>query len=520
VTSRWARIVVFLALATSAFTQSPFTFQYFYDDLGQLTKVVDSTGVVIEYVYDPVGNIMQINRSTLSSPGALTVFSFTPQQAGPLTTVTIQGQGFSSTASANTVLFNGVAAIVLSATATRLIVVVPQGATTGAISVTVAGTTVSSSSSFAVVPTPVITSIAPKGAAANTTLSITITGINLTGATFAFAPVLIPPTIAIGTASINQAGTSATLSLTVSAKAFGKFALIATNTQGSSTAFVTPGNSFSVVGASAASMDSDGDGLSDLQEIMIGTDPFNPDTDGDGFSDGVEVATGSDPLDPLCTPLNCRLSGEVESIVVSTINTALPMSEFFEADSVSFSALNTALSSMQFFEADSVAFSAINIALPAMQFFEAESVLFSVQNTAPSGIQQPQKSTGKLPTTTTSGSVGSLMNPLDSDGDGLSDDEERLLGTDPFNPDTDGDGYPDGLEVALGSDPLDPRSVPDIRPPAILIVPLINVNNLALFNPQAGNRTEPAKGDQHVVQAHSARRSYHIGLARFRALFR
>jgi len=196
------------------------------------------------------------------------------------------------------------------------------------------------------------------------------------------------------------------------------------------------------------------------------------------------------------------------------------MSEFFEADSVAFSVLNTILPSMQFYEADSIVFSALNTALPSMQFFEADSVLFSVQNTAPSGIQQPQKSTGNLPTTTTSGVAGSLMNPLDSDGDGLSDDEERLLGTDPFNPDTDGDGYPDGLEVALGSDPLDPRSVPDIRPPAILIVPLINVNNLAVFNPQAGHRTEPTKGDQHVVQAHSARRSSHIGLARFRALFR
>lgn len=48
---------------------------------------------------------------------------------------------------------------------------------------------------------------------------------------------------------------------------------------------------------------------------------------------------------------------------------------------------------------------------------------------------------------------------LDSDGDGLSDDEERALGTDPFNPDTDGDGISDGDEVDCGSDPLDPTSV-------------------------------------------------------------
>ena len=43
---------------------------------------------------------------------------------------------------------------------------------------------------------------------------------------------------------------------------------------------------------------------------------------------------------------------------------------------------------------------------------------------------------------------------VDSDGDGLSDDEERSIGTDPLNPDTDGDGLGDGLERAAGLDPL------------------------------------------------------------------
>ena len=43
---------------------------------------------------------------------------------------------------------------------------------------------------------------------------------------------------------------------------------------------------------------------------------------------------------------------------------------------------------------------------------------------------------------------------LDSDGDGLTDDEERRLGTNPFNSDTDGDGISDGDEVRLGLNPL------------------------------------------------------------------
>lgn len=44
--------------------------------------------------------------------------------------------------------------------------------------------------------------------------------------------------------------------------------------------------------------------------------------------------------------------------------------------------------------------------------------------------------------------------PVDSDGDGLTDDEERALGTDPNDPDTDGDTLSDGDEVTLyGTNP-------------------------------------------------------------------
>ncbi|HEL0016831.1 TPA: toprim domain-containing protein, partial [Streptococcus equi subsp. zooepidemicus] len=43
--------------------------------------------------------------------------------------------------------------------------------------------------------------------------------------------------------------------------------------------------------------------------------------------------------------------------------------------------------------------------------------------------------------------------PKDSDGDGLTDDEEIALGTNPFSSDSDGDGTPDGIEKANGTDP-------------------------------------------------------------------
>jgi len=58
-----------------------------------------------------------------------------------------------------------------------------------------------------------------------------------------------------------------------------------------------------------ATSDSDGDGLSDREEVGVGTDPLSKDTDGDGFGDFLErrlVASGFDPLDP--SDADCKLA--------------------------------------------------------------------------------------------------------------------------------------------------------------------------------------------------------------------
>ena len=50
-----------------------------------------------------------------------------------------------------------------------------------------------------------------------------------------------------------------------------------------------------------------------------------------------------------------------------------------------------------------------------------------------------------------------LERTRDSDGDGLTDELEKSIGTNPYNSDTDGDGLTDSQEVAMGTNPLEPN---------------------------------------------------------------
>lgn len=67
-------------------------------------------------------------------------------------------------------------------------------------------------------------------------------------------------------------------------------------------------------------------------------------------------------------------------------------------------------------------------------------------------------------TTRDEGSINIQYGPVkDSDGDLLSDEEERKLGTDPDKFDSDSDGLSDWIEIEQGFDPKNPRSInPDV----------------------------------------------------------
>jgi len=79
-------------------------------------------------------------------------------------------------------------------------------------------------------------------------------------------------------------------------------ALYADSLMFGSTTFTTPraGETFEIPSMGFYDLedpDSDGDGLSDIREFVVGTDDQNPDSDGDEVLDAAEVQQGSDPLD-------------------------------------------------------------------------------------------------------------------------------------------------------------------------------------------------------------------------------
>lgn len=60
-------------------------------------------------------------------------------------------------------------------------------------------------------------------------------------------------------------------------------------------------------------LDSDSDGLNDLQESKFKTDPLNSDSDGDGHKDGLEIDWAYDPLSTSTKKLSQRLELDLKN---------------------------------------------------------------------------------------------------------------------------------------------------------------------------------------------------------------
>ncbi len=175
----------------------------------------------------------------------------------------------------------------------------------------------------------------------------------------------------------------------------------------------------SAVGANGAVGDPDGDGLTNEQEQSNGTNPLLADTDGDGLSDGDEVLIhGTDPLNP------------------DTDGDGLP-----DGWEVTYNLNPHSAVGIHGASGD-----------PDGDLLTNEQEL--ALGTNPRVADTDGDGLSDYDEVHVYGT-----NPVlaDSDGDGLSDGDEVLIhGTDPLNPDTDGDGMGDGFEIDHGFDPLDP----------------------------------------------------------------
>jgi YD repeat-containing protein len=142
-----ACLIVVSALLAPASLEAQET-RYVYDALGRLIAVIDAQGRVTIYDYDAVGNITAIRRPVSSDPLAITFVNPVSGVAGSV--VEIIGVGFGATPPDNQVSFNGVPAVVSSASPTRLVATVPAGATTGPIRVTTASGSADSPTPFTI----------------------------------------------------------------------------------------------------------------------------------------------------------------------------------------------------------------------------------------------------------------------------------------------------------------------------------------------------------------------------------
>jgi RHS repeat-associated protein len=114
--------------------------RYGYDAAGRLQNVIGHDAAAIPgdplasavYHWDAVGNLLSVARRDTA---VTAVDEVSPDHGRPGTKVTIAGIGFSTHISQDTVRFAGTEAHVIDASATELVVIVPSGATDGAVTV-------------------------------------------------------------------------------------------------------------------------------------------------------------------------------------------------------------------------------------------------------------------------------------------------------------------------------------------------------------------------------------------------
>ena len=181
--------------------------------------------------------------------------------------------------------------------------------------------------------------------------------------------------------------------------------------------------------------DSDGDGIPDYQEIAMGMDPYNADSDGDGLADGLED-NDSDGI------------SNADEIIFGTN----PNNRDSDGDGIS------DYLEIWVYGTDPT-FSDIDT--DGDGFPDSYEELDEICSD-PNMLDHDMDGDG-IPDVV-EGCLGTDYTSADSDGDGMNDGQEMLMGLNPLIQDAidgDGDGIPDIVEEWLGTNPDDPSDKGD-----------------------------------------------------------
>jgi hypothetical protein len=233
-------------------------------------------------------------------------------------------------------------------------------------------------------------------------------------------------------------------------------------------------------GSDDAAADPDADGLSNAQELTLGTDRYAADTDGDGIDDADEIGNDAsldsgdtDPLD--ADSDNDGLSDGAELLGAdnqpASGDETDPLNGDSDSDGLSDGlelGITTEIAEGISSGSDAVSYTGTDVSSPN---FLIDTDQGSKTDPLDADTDKDGLSDG-LEDADRNGRVNDETDPnnSDTDSDGLSDGDESngtgpladIGSTDPLNADTDGGGISDGDEISQGTDPREGNAEDDL----------------------------------------------------------
>jgi hypothetical protein len=234
--------------------------------------------------------------------------------------------------------------------------------------------------------------------------------------------------------------------------------------------------------------DSDGDNLRDNEEVIQGTDPYNEDGDGDGIKDGdelntystsplsedsdadgmpdgYEIAVGQNPLaNDQAGDIDNDGSSNVDEYIAGTgLTNEAPKVTILQNDySIE---INTVIN--LYASASDVIDGSLSSEINWSDSSSANNTIGNIFTFTPTlGVHIITATATDSDTLSASNSITiTVYDPtlIDSDSDGITDENESVLGTNPNDNDSDDDGLSDGQEVqAYSTNPLSNDSDGDL----------------------------------------------------------